>query len=184
MRVIAGDAGRLPLDAPKSLARPSTDRLREALFSILGNRVDGARVLDLFAGSGSLGIEALSRGADSAVFIDQDRRAIQAVEANLKRTRLAARATVLTQEIFSWCRRNREVFDLILADPPYHKHESDRNLACDLLALPEFANGLAADGLVVIETGSEASPTSESAWERVDTRRYGGSHLHFFEKRA
>ena len=76
MRVISGTAGRLQLEAPKSMARPSTDRLREALFSILGNRTESARALDLFAGSGALGIEALSRGANQATFVDQDRAAI------------------------------------------------------------------------------------------------------------
>src|SRR5918998_3417279 len=96
MRVIAGRWGGRRLQAPPGDAtRPTSDRVREALFSILGARVDDARVLDLFAGSGALGIEALSRGAASATFVDHDPDALAAVRANLDGTGLADRATVV-----------------------------------------------------------------------------------------
>src|SRR5438094_6306407 len=88
MRVIAGRAGGVRLTSPKSGVRPTMDRVKAAIFSSLGEMVPGARVLDLFAGSGALGIEALSRGSASAVFVESDRRAVEAIQNNLARTRL------------------------------------------------------------------------------------------------
>src|SRR5205085_2180739 len=88
MRVIAGSAGGLPLQSPRTELRPTMDRVKAAIFSMLGEAVKGARVLDLFAGTGSLGIEALSRGSASATFIENDARAVAAIEKNLQRTRL------------------------------------------------------------------------------------------------
>ena len=91
MRVIAGTAGGIRLDVPKRDVRPTMDRVKGAIFSSLGDAVIGAHVLDLFAGTGALGIEALSRGAASARFVDHDRRAVAAIEANLARTKFTGR---------------------------------------------------------------------------------------------
>lgn len=181
MRVISGIAGRLQLDAPKSMARPSTDRLREALFSILGERVVEARVLDLFAGSGALGIEALSRGASSASFVDQDRAALTAIQANLKRTRLAEHAQVANQDVYAWLTRLREgvCFDLVFADPPYVKRPGDEDHAAKLLE-GKLASMLDPEGLLVLETGEKSLPKHPETWKHVDSRHYGRSHLHFF----
>lgn len=184
MRVISGTAGRIRLDAPKSMARPSTDRLREALFSILAHRVGQARVLDLFAGSGALGIEALSRGAREATFVDQDRSAIAAVQANLKRTSLADRATVIQREVGDWLRQvGGRSFELVFADPPYMKRPGDRDWASALLSggLPQHV--LAEGGCVVIETGDSSPPSHDDVWQEDDVRSYGDSHLHFFSLR-
>ncbi len=93
MRVVAGSAGGIPLSAPESAARPTMDRVKAAIFSSLGARVPGARVLDLFAGGGGLGIEALSRGCAEATFVDNDARAVEAIRANLQKTRLAGVGT-------------------------------------------------------------------------------------------
>ena len=181
MRVISGSAGRLQLEAPKSLARPSTDRLREALFSILGPRTEEARVLDLFAGSGALGIEALSRGATQATFVDQDRAAIAALKTNLKRTRLESQAHVANQEVYAFLKRTTvaAAFDLVFADPPYKKHANDEDHAQQLLE-GSLVIMLAKDGLFVLETGDKQPPRVPEAWDHVDSRHYGRSHLHFF----
>jgi 16S rRNA (guanine(966)-N(2))-methyltransferase RsmD len=120
MRVVAGVYGGRRLEAPAGRStRPTSDRVREALFSILGP-IDGARVLDLFAGSGALGIEALSRGAAEAVFVDSDARAVQAIERNLET--LGASARVHRRDALKWLESaasGEEGFDLVFADPPY-----------------------------------------------------------------
>jgi 16S rRNA (guanine966-N2)-methyltransferase len=121
MRVIAGRFKGRRLQAPPGLAtRPTSDRVREALFSILGERVPGARVLDLFAGSGALGIEALSRGAAAATFVDNAAPAIRTLEANLRE--LDAEATVVRAEVrrfLGGASRGGRQYDLVFLDPPY-----------------------------------------------------------------
>jgi 16S rRNA (guanine966-N2)-methyltransferase len=120
MRVIAGRLGGRPLQAPRgSATRPTSDRVREALFSILGD-VSGDRVLDLYAGSGALAIEALSRGAASATLVDSGRAAIGAIRANLER--LGLTAEVVGADALVYCERARTAarhYDLVLLDPPY-----------------------------------------------------------------
>ena len=181
MRVISGTAGRIRLEAPRSLARPSTDRLREALFSILGNRVVDSVVLDLFAGSGALGIEALSRGASKAVFVDQERGALKALRGNLERTRLSEQAQVMSQEVFAWLKRyTGPRFNLVFADPPYVKGVQDTNLAAMLLGESILERFVETEGLVIVETGQAEPPQHARGWRMEESRRYGGSHLHFF----
>ena len=181
MRVISGTAGRLQLEAPKSMARPSTDRLREALFSILGNRMENAQVLDLFAGSGALGIEALSRGAKHATFVDLDRAAITALNTNLKRTRFESQAMIANQDVYAFLKRvsSQTAYDLVFADPPYKKHPNDDDHALRLLESP-LSTALASDGLIIFETGDKQPPQHSETWTHADSRHYGRSHLHFF----
>lgn len=122
MRVVAGTARGLRLDAPPGrTTRPTSDRMREALFNSLGSLdlVVGATVVDLFAGSGALGIEALSRGAASATFVESDRAAAAVIEANLERCRLADRARVVVGPVERYLMRRVAPADLALADPPY-----------------------------------------------------------------
>ena len=125
MRVIAGSARRLQLETvPGMDTRPTTDKIKETLFNILQPRIGGADFLDLFAGSGAIGIEALSRGAASAVFIENDRRAVTCIKKNLEHTRLSEKAAILPFEAMaSLGRLDREGrrFDLIFLDPPYRK---------------------------------------------------------------
>lgn len=117
MRVVAGTFKGRRLAAPRGTrTRPTADRVREALFSMLGD-VGGARVLDLHAGSGALGIEALSRGADSAVFVERDAQAVAAIERNL--AAVGAEATVLRQDVVRFLARADGAFDLVFCDPPY-----------------------------------------------------------------
>ena len=120
MRVIAGKAKGMQLHTPDGmLTRPTTDRVKEALFSILQFDLPGARALDLFGGTGQLGIEALSRGAASAVFVDSRREACQLIRANLEKTHLASDACVVQSDYLEYLNRCREKFNLILLDPPY-----------------------------------------------------------------
>ena len=168
MRVIAGQYGGRRLVAPRGAeTRPTSDRVREALFSVLGASVQGARVLDLFAGSGALGIEALSRGAASAVFVDRAPRAVEAIRANL--AALSIDAEVHRMEARSWLRTasaRAEAYDLVFLDPPYRRAgELGRELSEGLAAV------LAAGARVVTE--SDRRGPLELALPLADERRYG-----------
>lgn len=120
MRVITGKARGVALKTPEGMTtRPTTDRVKEALFSIIQFEIPGARVLDLFGGTGQLGIEALSRGAASAVFVDAGEPACRLIRENLKRTRLEPCARVIRSDYLEYLSRCRERFDIIFLDPPY-----------------------------------------------------------------
>jgi 16S rRNA (guanine966-N2)-methyltransferase len=165
------------LVAPKGAARPTTDRAKEALFAALGpDPVTDAVVLDLFAGSGALGIEALSRGAARAEFVDRDRRAGDAVRANLESTGFTDRARVHVAPASPFLRRpgRTTAFDLVFLDPPYDLGASE--LAA-LLADLEAARVLAPDATVVIETRRDAVPALPPAWAVRWQRAYGDTLL-------
>jgi 16S rRNA (guanine966-N2)-methyltransferase len=136
MRVVAGEFMGRRLHAPRGArTRPTADRVREALFSMLGD-VSGARVLDLYAGSGALGIEALSRGAASAVFVERDRRALAALRRNL--AVVGAEAAVRPQDVARFLARPEGMFDLVFCDPPYD--DGPRAAAQLAEALPAIAH--------------------------------------------
>src|ERR1700747_2181567 len=125
MRVIAGSAGGVRLAGPKHGVRPTMDRVKAAIFSSLGDAIIGARVLDLFAGSGALGLEALSRGAASAVFVESDRDAARAIERNLDKLRLTG-ATVWRRDALQALAADASAhrkYDLVLVDPPYDRYD-------------------------------------------------------------
>jgi len=168
MRVIAGEWRGRPLKAPPGAAtRPTSDRVREALFSILAARVPDARVLDLFAGSGALGIEALSRGADSATFVDDAPAAIRAIEANLRA--LDATGTVRRSDVLRFltsARRGAAQYDLIFLDPPYRDAE---RLAP---ALSEALPAVLAPGAVAVAESDRRAPLALDL-PLHDERRYG-----------
>lgn len=120
MRVITGKARGVQLKTPEGmLTRPTADRVKEALFSIINFDLPGSVVLDLFAGTGQLGIEALSRGAKSAVFVDAREDACKIIRENLRRTKLDNQAKVVRSDYLDFLRRSKEKFDIILLDPPY-----------------------------------------------------------------
>lgn len=120
MRVITGKARGVQLKTPEGMeTRPTTDRVKEALFSIINFDIPGASVLDLFGGTGQLGIEALSRGAKSAVFVDAREESCRLIRENLKRTRLEQDAKVVRSDYLAYLGRTKEQFDIILLDPPY-----------------------------------------------------------------
>jgi len=120
MRVITGKARGIALKTPDGVqTRPTTDRVKEALFSIIQFEIPGARVLDLFGGTGQLGIEALSRGAASAVFVDAREEACRLIKENLRRTKLEENALVVRSDYLDYLKRCKETFQIILLDPPY-----------------------------------------------------------------
>ncbi len=151
MRVISGTARGMKLDAPEGLStRPTADRVKEGIFSSIAFRVPGAKVLDLFAGSGQMGIESLSRGAVSCTFVDMDRKAVKTVESNLARCSMRDRSKVYNTTAESFLSRNREKFDIVFLDPPY-------NMEILQKLMPAVYDCLADDGIIIAE--------SEAGWE-------------------
>ena len=131
MRVITGKARGVQLKTPDGLTtRPTADRVKEALFSIIQFDLPGARVLDLFGGTGQLGIEALSRGAKSAVFVDAGEPACKLIQENLRRTKLEADGKVVRSDYLEYLKRCRENFDIIFLDPPYAEVFLENALNC------------------------------------------------------
>lgn len=181
MRIIAGSAKRREIKVPKAVVRPTTDRTREALFSILNHHTPDAKVLDLFSGAGSLGLESLSRGAASCDFVDMNRACTQVIEENLKKLNLKG-GSVLNADVLSCIKRSRGNYDLIFADPPYYKNPGERDFASEILAEENLAKILADDGLLVIEIDSRHSPTIPASWEAVDQRSYGSCAIIFLRK--
>ncbi|MFZ4682902.1 MAG: RsmD family RNA methyltransferase, partial [Terrimicrobiaceae bacterium] len=169
MRIIAGSAGGLALTRPPDDVRPTMDRVRAAIFSSLGDAVPGARVLDLFAGSGAMGIEALSRGAASAVFVDANPRSAACVKTNLRRTGLDG--SVQTMDAMKFLELYAsEQFDLIFADPPYAKKSDDRDFATELLRLPALATALPSGGTFVLERLAGAKDPADCVLSLVRAR--------------
>jgi len=178
VRVIAGSAGGLPLHLPKSDLRPTMDVVKGAIFSSLGEAIVGARVLDLFAGSGALGIEALSRGAASVIFVENDRRAVSAIERNLEKTHL--RGDVRPIDVFRFLDRfaARGSFDVILADPPYAKAPGERDFAPELLGSEPLRQALAPGGVFILEHLPGARlPLRGNSWECLRQKRYGATEV-------
>lgn len=181
MRIIAGKAGRIAIKVPSAVARPTTDFVRQAIFSILCEKVEDARVLDLYAGSGALGLEALSRGAKSCVFVDEFRQASSVITENLTKARLAG-GHVVKADVTSFLKRDTSVYDLIFADPPYWKHYGDKDHIGDLLNTGLLPPRLASDGCLIVEiSANQKSPTSEGLL-LTDRREYGSSAILFFSK--
>ena len=176
MRIIAGSRKGHTIFAPKGLeTRPTSDRVRENVFNIVAPWVEGGRVLDLYAGSGAMGLEALSRGAETAVFVESEPEAIRAIERNLDKLRLTGArvvrgnaATGLTQEAGAGRK-----YDLVLADPPYEMTD----YATLFRYLPQV---LADDGLLVVETSAKVEPELPGLTVRT-TRRYGSTRVTVFE---
>lgn len=187
MRIISGTAGRRKISVPKNVARPSTDRLREALFSILGARVEGARVLDLFTGSGALGMECLSRGAATCDFVDESRESVQVVRNNLKALGLKG-GRVVESDVFRFLRGPNGPYDLVFADPPYFKNAGDRDFVNELLSCGVRPELLAEDALLVVEDppvnqrASEISSETGFGLELLDQRRYGSCGILFYQR--
>jgi 16S rRNA (guanine966-N2)-methyltransferase len=179
MRVIAGSAGGIRLDVPKSKVRPTMDRVKGAIFSSLADQVVGARVLDLFAGSGALGIEALSRGASSALFIDHDRQSISVIEKNLAKTRLAGCAR--QQDVFRFLRGASfpEGFHLIFADPPYEQTESGERFTEKLLTDEILPRLLLPEGVFVLEKRPGENMPTAALWNVTRAKSYGATEVLF-----
>ena len=187
MRVIAGSAGGIPLTCPRwDGVRPTMDQVRAAVFSSLAERVPGARVLDLFAGTGGLGIEALSRGAGMATFVERDRRAAECIRKNLAATRLAGQAEVICLDALAYLQRIGDggpVRDLIFADPPYTTGDQQEDFAAKLLESPSLVRALASAGLFVLEKSPRPQLRLETnGWTVVRQKRYGTTEVVFLRR--
>jgi 16S rRNA (guanine966-N2)-methyltransferase len=172
VRIIAGEHRGARIFAPKGHdTRPTSDRVREAAFNLIGP-VDGASVLDLFAGSGAMGLEALSRGAALAVFVENDREACRTIDRNVEKLRVSG-ARVVQRDVFQALATETRTYDLILCDPPYD-FDQDARLAQYL------TRALASDGLLVYETTSRREAALEGLTVRT-SRTYGSARLTLFE---
>ncbi|MBA2623775.1 MAG: 16S rRNA (guanine(966)-N(2))-methyltransferase RsmD [Chthoniobacterales bacterium] len=184
MRVIAGLAGGIRLLVPETDVRPTMDRVKAAIFSSLGDKVIAARVLDLFAGTGALGIEALSRGAASAMFVEENRAAVLAIEQNFIRTKLRGR--VRKQEVFRFLESAtaREGFDLIFADPPYEKTKSGDAFTRLLLENETLPQLLAPAGVFVLEKRPTEQLLQAGRWKKLRAKTYGATEVLFLQPAA
>ncbi len=185
MRIVGGSVGGRVIRSPKGLAtRPTSEKVREAIFHILGNilgnmhgSVEGAHVLDVFAGSGALGIEALSRGAAHASFVDAAKPAIASVRANLRELGLEGRATVIASDAIAFAAHHKPAvpWRVVFVDPPYRSDLAARVL----LALPR--EHLAPDAVIVIEHDRHnVPPEALGSLLRTDERRYGDTLVTFY----
>jgi len=181
MRVIAGVAGGIRLAVPEAGVRPTMDRVKAAIFSSLQDRIVGARVLDLFAGTGALGIEALSRGAVSALFVEENRVAVRTIEQNFIRTKL--RGPVRQQEAFAFLESagTRGPFDIIFADPPYEKTKQGGEFTRLLLENERIAEMLAPGGVFVLEKRPGEEIVPPRLWEIIRAKRYGATEVLFLQ---
>ena len=173
VRIAGGVARGTPLVEPRGVRlRPTSGLVREAVFNILGDQVDGARVLDLYAGTGALGIEALSRGATHATFVEGEAACVEAILQSLSRTGLSGRATVLRGRLpAAAARLEPEAFDLVFLDPPYNDEGAEETLMA-------VARLLAPGGTVVFEHGSRYNPPERPGGLRIAERRvYGDSAI-------
>jgi 16S rRNA (guanine966-N2)-methyltransferase len=176
MRIIAGERKGHTIYAPKGLdTRPTSDRVRENVFNIVAQWVEGARVLDLYAGSGAMGLEALSRGAAAVVFVESDGDAVRAIERNLDRLRLTGARVVRADATTGLAQETAagRKYDLVLADPPYAMTDFDP-LARYLSRV------LADDGLLVLESDARTEPELAGLALRT-SRKYGSTRVSVFE---
>lgn len=179
MRVITGKARGVVLKTPEGMqTRPTTDRVKEALFSIIQFDIPGCKVLDLFGGTGQLGIEALSRGAKSAVFVDASDAACKLIRENLKRTKLENDAKVVRSDYMEYLRRSRETFDVVFLDPPYAEVFLENSLNC----ITEI-DILQTNGIIVTERPLE----KELSWDipgytRSKDYKYGNTLITLYRK--
>jgi 16S rRNA (guanine966-N2)-methyltransferase len=187
MRITGGTYRSRALRAPHGHAtRPTTDRVREALFGILTSAggVGGARVLDLYAGTGALALEALSRGAASAVLVESSREALGALRANIAALGLEDRTRVVAVDVAQAIRRlgqggEPHAFDLVFADPPWAMVDEGHPAAA--LSQLSRQNGVVPEGRVVLEHSSRTIPLDVEGLVRLDTRRYGDTALTFYK---
>ena len=179
MRVISGSAKGIQLEAvPGRGTRPISDRVKEAVFNILGDAIEGSRVLDLYAGTGSVGIEALSRGAELAVFVEKHPKAIATIRTNLQRTRLESGSRVVRADVFKFLAGQSQAFDLIYIAPPQYLGLWSRTLA----ALDASPRWLAPHGVAVVQIfPKEMETLALASLQLTDERKYGSTLLCFYE---
>lgn len=177
MRVITGVARgrRLETLPGESVTRPTTESVKEALFSMIQFELEDKIILDLFAGSGQLGIEALSRGASHCTFVENNRQAIKVVESNITHCKLNDKATVVFSDAVSFLMR-KESFDIAFVDPPYKQGLIEK-------CLPLLVSAMADDGIIVCESSCDENlPDAVDGWSAVKVRKYGKTKLSLYRK--
>ncbi len=178
MRVISGFAGGRKLISPKGEdTRPTSDKVREAVFNILGNKVQDAVVLDLFAGSGAMGIEALSRNAKTAVFVDINHTALLAVKKNLENTGLLQSSVVKNGNSLSFLKKTEILYDIIFIDPPYNS-----GLYEPSLKIISEKGLLSRGGLVVLESSNVIPHDAMHGFKTITDRKYGSTFIAVLEE--
>ena len=175
MRIIAGAAKGRKLDAPKTGTRPMTGRAKESIFSILASRVAGARVLDLYAGSGSLGLEAMSRGAVDVLFVEKARQATMILDRNIERVGLGGRSR--RGDVRAVLRSETGRYDLIFIDPPYGNDDAEIEKL-----LTQIDQVLAPGGVVVLHRQARSDVAPPEFLHTVDERRYGDAVVTMMER--
>ncbi len=183
MRIIAGSArGRILKSLKGRAMRPTMDRVRESLFGMLGERVRGARFLDLYAGAGTVGLEAMSRGATEVTFVESHRPAGRVIEENARRCGFESRSRVIISDAgrgLSILRRERAQFDLVFVDPPYGSGELDRVMA----RLTQWPKMVAERGLVLVQRSRhEDLGERAGAFERMRSTRYGETVVDLYRR--
>ena len=181
MRVISGKARGLKLNTPKNDdVRPTTDRVKESLFNMINSYIMDSDILDLFAGTGSLGIECLSRGANQCIFVDNSKESINIVKSNIKKARVENESIVLNLDfksaINSLSLKNKQ-FDVIFMDPPYYK-----NMFSDALSAVDNNNLLKEDGIIVVEHDTvDKFPDNMGRLYKSREKKYGNTTLTFYK---
>ena len=182
MRIAGGEWKGRTLKVPAGDAvRPTQDRVREALFSMLQFELQGADVLDLFAGSGSVGLEALSRGAARATFVELAPRHAACLQANIAMVKAGARCTVVKADVYSWLNSAAGPFDVAYADPPYALG-AEKGYA-RMLALLAERNVVKAGGLFIAEMKGHQDPDASPDWDLVRDRVYGQTRIAVYRRK-
>ncbi|MDR1700374.1 MAG: 16S rRNA (guanine(966)-N(2))-methyltransferase RsmD [Lachnoclostridium sp.] len=182
MRVIAGEARRIPLICPSGKdIRPTTDRIKETLFNIIQHEVPGSEFLDLFSGSGAIGIEAISRGAKSATFVEMAQGSIDCIEKNLEKTKLSSKSVLLPVEVTYGIKKLESKgakFDIVFMDPPYDKGWEEK-----ILYLLSESSILHDDSIIVIETSrkGELDFIDFDRYEQIQVKEYKTTRLVFLK---
>lgn len=181
MRVISGKARGLKLNTPKNDdVRPTTDRVKESLFNMINSYIMDSNILDLFAGTGSLGIECLSRGAKNCVFVDISKESIAIVKSNIKKARVENESTVINadfKDAVSRLKVQKNKFDVIFMDPPYYK-----DMFVDALEKIDDADLLNEDGLIIVEHDTkDVFPEKIARLEKSKDKKYGNTTLTFYK---
>lgn len=179
MRIVAGTARGRTIDAPQGLdTRPTLDRVRENVFNILQVKVRGAKVLDLFAGSGAMSFEAISRGAVSAVLVDRDRQANLVQRRNAEKLRMDGQCRILLcdwQQAVHTLQAAGEQYDLVILDPPYAMHDMNG-------VMNALRSLLAPEAVILLEHEAKTFPSTPDGFDLYDSRRYGIAGVSFFRQ--
>jgi len=186
MRIIAGKARGMRLNVPRAGVRPTTDRTKAALFSWIGEAIEGAAVLDLFAGAGGLGIEALSRGAAEVTFVESHRPAVAVIERNLDASQTRQQARIVHSKVETWVgvaarHPSPRKWDFIFADPPWVRKPGDFDYVAWLVGSVDLPRLLASGGWLVVESPSDGKIVVGGPWLLIDMRRYGTTTLCYLQ---